>query len=157
MPASLRGAALAAILSGLVLAACGSAGGPGGPTSPDPDEPVSTSAPPGNGAGPSEPVGTPVGPQPGTRDPRPHAVDRFDVGDDDRTITVLYVGGVEDCYRLDRVEVVETAETVTITVHEGVVPDLPPDSACIDIAVYKAVAVVLDAPLGDRELLDGAA
>lgn len=70
-----------------------------------------------------------------------------------RTLLVTYWGGVEACHGLDRVEVDETEDRVTITLYQGSVPG---DRACIEIAVWKAVRVGLDAPLGDRVVIDGA-
>ncbi len=141
---------LLAVVLGLA-AACGRLAGPG---TGGPGEPTSTDLPPVSRT--DAPLATPVEPHPGTVDPLPHAWERIEVGEDDRTLTVLYVGGTQDCYQLDRVEVRERPATVTVTVYEGLRPDLPPDAACIEIGVYKAATVVLTEPLGDRELLDGA-
>ena len=77
------------------------------------------------------------------------------VGDGSR-VRLTWSGGVEPCYVLDRVEVVETTEEVTITLFEGSDP-AQPDAVCIEIALTKATEVTLSAPLGDRVLVDGAA
>ena len=126
----------------LALASCGR-----------PDEPTTA---PANGGGPTEPKSSPVTPEPGTVDPRPIPWTKVDVADDDQTLTIDYVGGVNTCYALDRVDVDYGNDTVTVTVYEGARADLPPDTACIEIGVLKSVTVELGEPLGGRELVDGA-
>jgi hypothetical protein len=74
----------------------------------------------------------------------------------EKTIRVYFYGGVEPCSVLDSVEVSETAKTITITLRSGSDP-AHPDAMCIQIAKYKAVDVTLDAPVGDREIVDGSA
>jgi hypothetical protein len=78
------------------------------------------------------------------------------VANDDVTVTVDFVSGVEPCSVLDRVEVRYGADTVTITLFEGHDPSAG-DVACIDIGVFKRVVVTLDQPLDGRTILDGAA
>jgi hypothetical protein len=73
---------------------------------------------------------------------------------DDRTLLVTYYGGVQACYGVDRVEVEEAHDAVTITLYTGSVPG---DQVCIELAEYQGVEVTLDRPLGDREIIDGAA
>ncbi|MGZ8726512.1 MAG: hypothetical protein ACXWW1_08620 [Aeromicrobium sp.] len=91
---------------------------------------------------------TPVEPQPGIVDSLPHAWDRIDVASDGRTITVYYWGGVEACYGLDRVDVSRDDDgLLQVTVFEGRRGDLPPDTACIEIAVLKSVTITLDQPI----------
>jgi hypothetical protein len=94
-----------------------------------------------------------VEPQKGLVDVVPHIWDRAEPVDP-HTIRVEFYGGVEECDGLDRVEVEETADNVTITLYTGRVPTA---EVCIEIAVLKAVTIKLDAPLGDREIVDGAA
>ena len=65
-------------------------------------------------------------------------------------------GGVEPCFVLDRVEVEETADTVTVTLRAGSDPARP-GVACIEIALWMSVEVRLAAPLGGRVIRDGAA
>jgi hypothetical protein len=120
----------------------------------DPDTPVSSGPitgdpPPGNGP-------MVVEPRPGMADVYARPFDRARVGDDDMTVTIDFVGGVEPCSVLDRVDVRYDAETVTITLYEGHDPDAG-DVACIEIGVLKQVVVHLDEPLGGREIVDGAA
>ena len=94
-----------------------------------------------------------VTPRPGLTDPRPRAFDSVDV-EDERTLLVKYYGGVEECYGLDRVDVQYGRDEITVTVYEGRVPGA---DVCIEIAVYKAVRVNLDEPLGGRKIVDGSA
>lgn len=70
--------------------------------------------------------------------------------DDGSLVLVEYTGG--ECDQGDSADVDETATTVTITVR---VRDLPWWS-CSDVGIPRAVEVLLDAPLGDRQLIDGA-
>lgn len=79
------------------------------------------------------------------------------VSPDDPTVVIVdYWSGIEPCYVLDHVEVVETEDSVTITLFEG--SDPAADAvACIEIGVFKRVYVTLDSPLGDRQIVDGAA
>ncbi len=141
------------ITAGIILAACAEEGEPGEPPAPPaPDSPVSTTGP-----GAEEPTPEPgpliVAPRSGLVDvgPRPWA-EIVTLGSG--RLEVRFWSGVEECYGLDRVEVDETAEAVTITLFEGRVPEA---EVCIEIAVLKAVRVSLDAPLAGREILDGAA
>lgn len=73
------------------------------------------------------------------------------VSEDGRTVTVRVVGGACDDPDVD---VAETSRQVVVTVrNEG-------DwfvFQCDDIGIVKEVTVELDAPLGERELVDGSA
>ena len=96
------------------------------------------------------PVGaTTVEPQPGIVDAIPHAWDHIDVASDGKTITVYYWGGVEECYGLDRVDASFDDGLLSVTVFEGRRGDLPSNTACIDIALLKAVTITLDQPIID--------
>jgi hypothetical protein len=97
-----------------------------------------------------------VEPRPGMAGVRARPFDSATVDADGVTVAIDFVSGVEPCYVLDRVEVVESEETVTITLYEGHDPSAG-DVACIEIAVFKRTVVMLDAPIGDREIVDGAA
>jgi hypothetical protein len=149
------------LAAALLLTACG-ADGADTPISdapveqPGADEPVSS--------GPLEPDPDPDGggpelvePRSGMADVRPRTWEAAEpVEDADDVVRVSFWSGVEPCYVLDRVQVDETDDTVVITLFEGHEP-LDGEVACIDLGVYKAVDVELDAPLGDRALVDGAA
>jgi hypothetical protein len=97
-----------------------------------------------------------VEPAPGMAGVRPHAFDQAVVGDDGTTVTVFFWSGVEPCYVLDHVDVAYGAKAVTITLYEGHDASAG-DVACIEIALVKKVVVELDEPVGDREIVDGAA
>lgn len=134
----------------LLLVGCAGRGGPG--AQPGPGEPTSTVLPSPTGPIP-EPSPSIVRPREGLVDPRPVALEGIEPLEPDRLLATFY-GGVEECYGVARVDVEETSDTVTITVYEGHVPEA---EVCIDIALLKGVVVTLEAPLGDREVVDGAA
>ena len=97
-----------------------------------------------------------VAPRPGMADVRARPFDAASVDPDGVTVTIDFVSGVEPCYVLDRVDVVEGPDAVTITLYEGHDP-YAGDVACIEIGVFKRTIVTLDRPIGDREIVDGAA
>ena len=71
-------------------------------------------------------------------------------------LRVTYAIGVPECYgRLDSTEVVETVQSVTITLTSDPMFK-PKDVACPDIALMQTTTVDLDAPLAGRAVLDGA-
>jgi hypothetical protein len=146
-----RVAAAVALGSGVLLAAC--AGLVRGTVSAAdaPESPVSTT--PSEGPSAVEPTPLLVRPRPGLVQARPRPWDRVEVTGP-RTLLVHFTGGVEACYGLARVDVRYGADAVTVTLFEGRVPG---DLYCIEVAVAKAVRVELDEPLGDREVVDGAA
>ncbi len=78
------------------------------------------------------------------------------MNDDGTSVTIDFVSGVEPCAVLDHVDVRYGTDAVTITLYEGHDADAG-DVACIEIGVFKRVVVHLDEPLGDREIVDGAA
>jgi hypothetical protein len=126
---------------------------PGGSS---PDDPVVTSPPntdPGDGGIPDITWGriasTPDLSDPVVQQPEELLVDP----DDDRVVLVRFWGGVPECYAA-RVTIVEQgADRVVIRLETGTNPDTEPDTACIAMAVANEIAVTLDAPLGDRELV----
>ena len=88
-------------------------------------------------------------------DLHPIAFDTAKVGDDDRTVTIDFVSGVEPCSVLDQVDVSYGADAVTITLLEGHDPDAGM-VACPAIAEFKRTIVTLDQPLDGRAIVDGA-
>ena len=87
--------------------------------------------------------------------PRSFREARYDETDD--SFHVLYETGVEPCYVLAGVEVVEEAEQVTVTLLEGHLPDENGDApVCIEIAESVSTPVALDAALDGRTVIDGA-
>jgi len=97
-----------------------------------------------------------VNPTPGMSDVYPRAFDKVVVGDDGRTLTIFFWSGVEPCYVLDHVDVDYGPDAITVTLFEGHDASAG-DVACIEIALIKMVVVQLDAPVGDRRVVDGAA
>jgi hypothetical protein len=136
------------VLAAGLLAGCAERTGIG--AGPGPDSPVTSAPSPG-------PTGTDgaleVTPRPGLVDVRPQRWEQADaVGP--RRVRVEFYGGVEECEGLDHVDVEETAETVTITLFVGRVPEA---EVCIEIAVLKSVTVEVEESLRGRELVDGSA
>lgn len=106
--------------------------------------------------------GSPSGPEVRQVEPRPDMAnvgpvtwERADVGKDGRTLQVLWRSGPEPCFVLDRVEFVQSPQAVTVTLYEGRDPTLSADAFCPAILVTKATTVALDAPLGNRKVIDG--
>ena len=116
-----------------------------------PDDPVQST--PGDSTPNPGPSYLEVEPRTGLVEVQPHIWDRVEPLDT-MTLRVEFYGGVEECEGLDRVEVGETIDAVTITLYTGRVPEA---EVCIEIAVLKSVTVELDAPLRDRQIIDGAA
>jgi len=119
----------------------------------EPDQPIeSPPVAPGN---PDQPDGgaTEVAPRGDAVDPSPTTVESAEVSDSG--MTLFYWGGVEACYVLDRVEVDEAPDTVTVTLYTGTNPDNP-GAACVAMAQYFSTTIELRAPLGSRALVDGA-
>lgn len=139
----------------LGLAACGEPSlAPGGDAE-GPDTPVTGSPDDGDRVDPeAEPEL--VEPRPGMANVQPRPWEEAVVADDGRTVEIRFWSGVEPCSVLDRVEVDAAPEQVVITLFEGSDP-AEPDAVCIEIAKRKAVRVTLDEPVGDREIVDGAA
>jgi hypothetical protein len=105
-----------------------------------------------------------VRPSPGVADPEPVrssdpmavVIEGYRLHDDPRRVSIRYYIGVPECYgTIRQPKVEETPQAVRVTLTRK-----PPAGggaeACIDIALLKAVDIRLDAPLGDRLVLDGA-
>lgn len=124
-----------------------SSDGPDAPVTAGPPDGSDTTAPaPGDGI----PV---VSPTPGLDGVVAAAIDGLEqVGDD--KLQVTFYNGVPECYGVDRVEVEESDTEVTVSVFTGSIPQ-DGDVACIEIAQLVAVTVPLDAPLGERTVVDG--
>ena len=136
--------AIASVLL-LALASCArptpvTPGGPDPPVISTPRTPV-----PG-------PTALRVSPRPGLVDVRPHPWERAErVGP--ARLRLEFYGGVEECEGLNRVEVEESKDAVTVTLFVGRVPSA---EVCIEIAVLKSVTVLVDGPISGREIVDGA-
>ena len=73
---------------------------------------------------------------------------------DSTTLEVHFYNGVEPCYGVDHVTVVtDAADAVTIEVGVGLNPDAGA-VACIELAQLQGVQITLDAPLGERSVID---
>jgi hypothetical protein len=122
----------------------------------------------GNGA-PGDPA--PVGPTPSVVGPKPSlvaprdqttrrdvpvtlAIQSYEVLAPDR-LQVRYAVGVPECYgTLDRAVAKESGHTVALVLVARP-PSGPANQPCPDIALVKDTVVRLDAPLGDRRVVDG--
>ncbi|HEX9766428.1 MAG TPA: hypothetical protein VGA36_06665 [Nitriliruptorales bacterium] len=92
----------------------------------------------------------------GTVQTRARPWEQVEPNGDQTELTVFWWSGVAPCTVLDRVEVEETDDAVTITIYEGAAADNP-DAMCIQIAEYHAYTVELEGELGARSVIDGAA
>ena len=97
-----------------------------------------------------------VVPRPGMADPVAQGWDKA-VATGDRTVRVYFTSGVEPCTVLDTVKVTYTADKIVITMTSGRDPKVAADTACIMLAEYRAVDVVLTQDIGTREFVDGTA
>ncbi len=128
------------------------------PTTLAPDTPVSTVVPPTTPQTTVAPgVGQPkrVQPVPGATDLRKQTFQSA-AGAGAQSLAVRFWSGVEPCYVLGRVDVTETADRVTVTLWTGSGPGSA-GMACIQMAAYYEVVVELQAPIGTRSVIDGAA
>jgi hypothetical protein len=121
-----------------------------------PDGTVSYTPCPGDDSSYPPPVPTPLEPTPGMDGVHPRSWDTSTVSDDGKSVTLIFYTGVAPCTVLDHVDVKYGTDTVTITLFEGSDPSSK-DTACIDIAMLVSTTVRLDQPLGDRQIVDGAA
>ncbi|MEO8477723.1 MAG: hypothetical protein ABI572_11835 [Actinomycetota bacterium] len=156
-------AALFVAIAAVAIAGVAGAAGPGNACGEQingtgPEATVSYEMCPGDPGLSPEPLPGPqiVEPTPGMANVRARPYDTAVVGPDDRTVTIDFWSGIEPCTVLDRVQVAYGPNAVTITLFEGNDPTAD-DVACIEIAVQKRVVITLDASLGGRDLVDGAA
>ena len=106
-----------------------------------------------DGSGADHPAGEPpaelaplaVAVAPAIADARPHAVEGYLLSADGLRLTVVYVGGVEECYGTADVSVEPVDGVLRVTVFEGRRQGV--DAACEDLGVVKGVDVALPAPL----------
>lgn len=128
------------------------------PTTLAPGTPASTVVPPTAPPTTEAPgVGQPkrVQPVPGATDLRKQTFQSAPAAGA-QSLAVRFWSGVEPCYVLGRVDVTETAERVTVTLWTGSGPGSA-GLACVQMAAYYQVVVQLQAPLGTRTVIDGAA
>jgi hypothetical protein len=145
----------------VAVAACGgdddvSVGSPGvgdgtTATTVDPDTPVSS--PPQTGDVPADGPER-VEPLSGAVNVNPVSFDPAEAEATDGGVLVRFWGGVAPCFVLSHYDVDETADSITVSLFGGSHPS-EPDAVCIELAQQYEVLVLLDAPLGDRVLVDG--
>jgi hypothetical protein len=89
---------------------------------------------------------TEITPEPGVGvDVHERPFDRAEVLPDEGAVRIYYTGGVQDCYVLDRVEVVATEPaTLEVTVFEG---RRPGADVCIEIGVFYSTTVEIADPV----------
>ncbi len=156
--ASTTAVALALVLA---LASCGNddVAGPSSSTTSATDGDVTVTSPsaPSGGSGAPDREAERVEPQPGRESPAPVPFESAEADPtDDQQLIVRYWAGIPPCNVLDRVEVDETDTAVTVTIYVGTDPDAGDDVVCIEIAKLFETVLELDAPLGGREIVDGA-
>jgi hypothetical protein len=147
----------------LVVAACGDddteVGSPAtespadGTTVDDPDTPVSSE--PGDDVVDPPEGATRVEPDPDATDPHPINFEPSQVEPSDAGVVVPFYNGIEPCYALADVQVAETPDAVTVSLFGGTPGSSDGPDVCIEIAQLFEVEVPLDAPLGDRTIVDG--
>ena len=69
-------------------------------------------------------------------------------------IAIHFVTGTPECYGA-HAEVTETDTEVVIGLRTGTLPEAA-DKACIMVAVYGTMQMTLQAPLGDRDIVNAA-
>lgn len=74
------------------------------------------------------------------------------VGDD--VVEAEFRAGAQPCVAVGRVDVAETEDDVAVTVWVGT-PSDQVGTVCVQIVQRYAVRAALDAPVGDRALVDG--
>ena len=148
---------VAALAASLALTGCGEPS-PDSTAPTSPDDGVTSTVLPSPTATPSwgsDESAKLVTPQPGTIKPRAIAWQRAKPGADGRSVRIFFTSGVEPCYVLDHVKVNYLAERIMVTLYEGSQRGAL-TQGCIALAVFKAVDVRLDQPIGKRTFGDGA-
>jgi hypothetical protein len=103
---------------------------------------------------PYQPESKLVQPRPGMENVHKTGWERVEILGESR-VRVHFVSGVEPCTVLDHVDVEYRPAEIVITLYEGSDPAAK-ETACIMIALYKAVDVELGQPIGGRRFIDGA-
>jgi hypothetical protein len=151
---------LASLALVLVVAACGGTGATPSPTAPATPGPPATEPGDGDGTGGDDGTGTILPPDPGPIDPgigdpqlvepvagarqiRDASVSEIVASVNGRRVAVQlrWWSGVEPCNVLAGVDVLREGDAYNFVVKEGTVAE--PDTACIEIAVYKGTIVDL--------------
>jgi hypothetical protein len=157
--------AVALLLAALVLAACGGDDADVRAAAPStaPTSSTTTTAPPGSSVSsrpqdpgasvPSFRRGERIAPHGDATDVHALSFDPAEVHAVDGGVVVPFWGGVAPCFVLVRFEVHETAQQVDIALFAG--HDRSAEGrACIELAKRYEVKVPLDAPLGNRKVVD---
>ncbi|MCW2880169.1 MAG: hypothetical protein JWQ95_4269 [Sphaerisporangium sp.] len=144
----------ATLATGSLLLALGCGNAPSAPSA-NPDRPVTSD--PISASGTTTPAATPSPTRPKGHTVHQHKVrwEKAKPTGDGRQLKIVWWSGVEPCNVLDHVKVRETAKSVTVTLYEGQARRAQHVS-CIDIAIQKTTTVKLKAPLGKRQIIDGA-
>jgi hypothetical protein len=104
---------------------------------------------------PSEPTTTTRPPTPPCcKGPDPVRWESYSVSSDGRSLTFKYWSGVDACSKFDHASVDESPSRVVVTIWER---DVTNGNPCVAMAQEKFATVVLQAPLGNRTVVDGAA
>lgn len=127
--------AIAAVVTGLILAAID-----GPPASAEPTAPPEV--PPG---------GVVFTDNPAIVDPHPMHVESWTRSANDNAVNVNFTSGTDTCYGA-HATAQETEQTVTVDLQGGTLPEAA-GRACIMIALFGTLEVPLQAPLGDRQVL----
>lgn len=103
--------------------------------------PGTTPTQPAHGQGDAQPIS----PEPGVGQAvRSRPFDRAEISEDGAAVDILFYGGVQECYVVDRIEVDRSEPAVIeVMLFEGARPGA---EVCIDIAVAYVASVALDPP-----------
>src|SRR5205085_5834959 len=86
--------------------------------------------------------------------PDPVRWESYAASSDGRTLTFKYWSGVDACSKFDHAAAAESPSRVVVTIYER---DVTNGNPCVAMAEEKFATVVLQAPLGNRTVDDGAA
>ncbi|MEU2004727.1 hypothetical protein ACH47B_27370 [Rhodococcus sp. NPDC019627] len=148
-----------AVLACLAVAGCGSTSSTDEPTIPpeiasavDPSPTHPSSGMPVPSEVPGEEFGTVFTARPDIVRAHPTPFESWSRADGNK-IAIHFVTGTPECYGADAT-VTETDTTVTISLRTGSLPESA-DKMCILVAVFGTLEVPLQAPLGDRRVING--
>ncbi|MDH6292100.1 hypothetical protein M2275_007039 [Rhodococcus opacus] len=158
LPWHMRVLALA-VLACLALAGCGSGSSTDEPTIPpeiasavDPSPTNPSSGMPIPSEVPGDEFGTVFESRPDIVRANPTPFESWSRADGNK-VAIHFVTGTPECYGADAT-VTETDTTVTISLRTGTLPEAA-DKMCILVAVFGTLEVPLQAPLGDRQVING--
>ncbi|AWK74039.1 hypothetical protein R4282_13870 [Rhodococcus oxybenzonivorans] len=148
-----------AVLACLAVAGCGSTSSTDEPTIPpeiasavDPSPTHPSSGMPVPSEVPGEEFGTVFTARPDIVRAHPTPFESWSRADGNK-VAIHFVTGTPECYGADAT-VTETDTTVTISLRTGSLPESA-DKMCILVAVFGTLEVPLQAPLGDRRVING--